>query len=107
MRKRFIVPALVVGLALTSCAATADAGRSIPEVREALKTQSIKDSITGADAMLRQNTEFYQTTYELERDLLVCETLHPVPAGHPVNHPESVPLADCVKGTFDAYRKDA
>ena len=107
MRNRFIVPALVVGLALTGCAASADTGRSIPEVREALKVESIKDTITAADATLRQNTEFYQTTYELERDLLVCETLHPVPAGHPVDHPESIPLADCVKATFTAYQEDA
>ncbi|UTM47081.1 hypothetical protein [Glutamicibacter mysorens] len=121
MKKHLPVLA-IAALALASCApAQADAGRvsstaavehravgnisnSIDEVREALEQDGMRAQVhTNLDSLL-SSSEAYETAFEFERDLFVCEQLHPVPANHETDHPESKPLADCVRHTFEAHQ---
>lgn len=121
MRKDLSALALTV-LALAGCtAAQEDADRvastvavehhsvggtstSIDEVRDALEQDGMRNEIrTNLDVLLSKS-EAYSTPFELERDLFVCEELHPVPDDHEVDHPESEPLATCVRQTFEAYQ---
>ena len=112
----------IAALALAGCApAQADASRvastaavehhsvgntsnSIDEVREALEHDSMRAQVhTNLDSLL-SSSEAYATSFEFERDLFVCEQLHPVPADHDVDHPESKSLADCVRQTIEAHQ---
>lgn len=121
MKKQLSVLA-IAALALAGCApAQADAGRvasttaverhavgntsnSIDEVREALEQDNMRAQVhTNLDSLL-SSSEAYSTSFEFERDLFVCEQLHPVPADHEVDHPESKPLANCVLHTYEAHQ---
>lgn len=121
MKKHLSVLA-IAALALAGCApAQADAGRvastaaverhavgntsnSIDEVREALEQDSMRAQVhTNLDPLL-SSSEAFATSFEFERDLFVCEQLHPVPADHDVDHPESKPLATCVLQTYEAHQ---
>ncbi|WP_190263645.1 hypothetical protein [Glutamicibacter nicotianae] len=120
--KKNLTPLAVAVLALAGCApAQADTGRvastaavehhsvgnttnSIDEVREALEQDSMRAQVhTNLDSLL-SSSEAFATFFEFERDLFVCEQLHPVPADHDVDHPESKPLADCVRHTYEAHQ---
>ncbi|GAA3305557.1 hypothetical protein [Glutamicibacter nicotianae] len=120
--KKNLTPLAVAALVLAGCApAQADAGRvastaavehhavgnssnSIDEVREALEQDSMRAQVhTNLDSLL-SSSEAYETPFEFERDLFVCEHLHPVPADHEADHPESNPLATCVRHTFEAHQ---
>lgn len=120
--KKNLTPLAVATLALAGCApAQADAGRvastaaverhavgntasSIDEVREALEHDFMRAEVhTNLDSLL-SSSEAYATSFEFERDLFVCEQLHPVPADHDVDHPESKPLATCVRQTYEAHQ---
>ena len=120
--KKNLTPLAVAALALAGCApAQADTGRvastaavehravgnttnSIDEVREALEQDSMRAQVhTNLDSLL-SSSEAYATSFEFERDLFVCEQLHPVPSDHAVDHPESKPLATCVWQTFEAHK---
>ncbi|MGP5383407.1 hypothetical protein ACTXL8_14670 [Glutamicibacter arilaitensis] len=121
MKKNLSVLA-VAALALAGCApAQADASRvastaavahysvgntanSINEVREALEHEGMRAQVHANLDSLLSSSEAYATSFEFERDLFVCEQLHPVPADHEVDHPESTPLANCVRSTFEAYQ---
>ena len=89
--KKFIAIAFTA-LLLTGCSAVrvADTAEVVPIAEE-------------TRVELVSNTEFYGTTYEFERDLYTCEQLHPVPADHSIDHPESTPLAECVLATYKAH----
>lgn len=120
--KKNLTPLAVAALALAGCApAQADTGRvastaamehysvgnivtSIDEVREALKQDTMRAQVhTNLDPLLARS-EAYGTSFEFERDLFVCEQLHPVPADHEADHPESKPLATCVRHTYEAHQ---
>lgn len=120
--KKNLTPLAVAALALAGCApAQADAGRvastaavehhavdntanSIDEVREALEQDSMRSQVqTNLDSLLARS-EAFATSFEFERDLFVCEQLHPVPTDHEADHPESTPLAQCVRGTYEAHQ---
>lgn len=120
--KKNLAPLAVAALALAGCApAQADASRvastapvehhsvgntanSIAEVREALEQDGMRAQVhTNLDSLL-SSSEAYATSFEFERDLFVCEQLHPVPADHEVDHPQSTPLASCVRQTFEAHQ---
>lgn len=120
--KKNLTPLTVAALALAGCApAQADANRvastaaverhavgnssnSIDEVREALEQDSMRAQVhTNLDPLL-SSSEAFATSFEFERDLFVCEQLHPVPADHEADHPEAKPLADCVRQTFEAHK---
>ncbi|MGP9034573.1 hypothetical protein ACT17S_16100 [Glutamicibacter mysorens] len=120
--KKNLTPLAVAALALAGCApAQADAGRvastaaverhsvgnttnSIEEVRKALEQDGVRAQVhTNLDPLLA-SSEAYATSFEFERDLFVCEQLHPVPADHEVDHPESKPLATCVRQTYEAHQ---
>lgn len=120
MKKHLPVLA-IAALALAGCApAQADAGRvsstaavehravgnisnSIDEVREALEHDGMRAQVHANLDSLLSSSEAYATSFEFERDLFVCEQLHPVPADHEVDHPESKPLADCVLLAFETH----
>lgn len=116
------LPALAIAaLALAGCAsAQADETRvtgsasfvtyavgstdnSVDEVREALESDALRVTVhDNLDALLSKSEDF-GTSFEFERDLFVCEMLHPIPADHAPDHPESKPLADCTLGTYRAF----
>jgi hypothetical protein len=120
--KKNLTPLAVAALALAGCApAQADAGRvastaaveqhavgntasSIDEVREALEQDSMRAQVHKNLVPLLSSSEAYATSFEFERDLFVCEQLHPVPADHAVDHPESKPLATCVRQTYEGHQ---
>ncbi|KWR73303.1 hypothetical protein RN04_03415 [Arthrobacter sp. W1] len=118
------LPALAVAaLALAGCVpAQADAGRvastaavehhavgntfnSIDEVREALDQDGMRAQVHMNLDSLLSSSEAYETAFEFERDLFVCEQLHQVPADHEADHPESKQLADCVRHTYEAHQR--
>ncbi|MCS3494100.1 hypothetical protein M2368_003128 [Arthrobacter sp. JUb119] len=121
MKKNLSVLAVSV-LALAGCApAQADASRvastaavehrpvgntsnSITEVRKALERGDLRAQVHANLDSLLSSSEAYATSFEFERDLFVCEQLHPVPADHETDHPESRPLANCVRLTFGAHQ---
>ncbi|WP_404285236.1 hypothetical protein [Glutamicibacter arilaitensis] len=53
---------------------------------------------------LQAKADMFGTSIELERGLYDCEQAHPIPVDHAPDHPESVPLADCVKLAFEAHQ---
>lgn len=76
---------------------------STNEVSEALSTSEMRSSVrSNLDTILTLSQDL-NTPYEFERDLFVCEELHPLPADHRPEHPESEPLTACVEDTFNAY----
>lgn len=124
MSKRSITPAVlgISVLLLTGCMQSAEARvagtaeyqvspdavgntvSSISEVREALETAGMRGAVrNNIDRILTLSRDL-NTPFEFERDLLVCEELHPLPADHGPEHPESKPLADCVEKTFQAHQ---
>lgn len=121
MKTNFAVLA-VAALALAGCApAHADASRvvstaavahyavgntanSIAEVREALNREGMRAKVHANVEELLSNSKGFETSFEFERDLFVCEQLHPVPADHDIDHRESKPLATCVRQTFEAHQ---
>ncbi|UTT40231.1 hypothetical protein NMP99_02940 [Glutamicibacter mishrai] len=121
MRKRNIIPAVLGALAfaLTGCG-QADEARaegtapvyfpvgstagSIAEVREALDNDDVRNTVKDNLSLLLSRSEGFDTPFEFERDLFVCELVHPIPADHAPDHPESQPLADCVLQTFEAHQ---
>lgn len=98
----------------TRVAGTADYGftpdavgntvNSIDEVREALNTGAMRGIVRDNLDQILTLSEDLNTPFEFERDLLVCEKLHDLPADHGPEHPESKPLANCVERTFEAYQ---
>jgi len=122
MRKRITITVVLAAIALapTGCAQATDtriAGttepthpavgntvNSIKEVREALKTAAMRAAVRNNIDRILTLSQDLNTPFEFERDLLVCEELHPLPADHGPEHPESKPLADCVEKTFQAHQ---
>ncbi len=123
MRSRFIVPtALGISVLLSGCAqateprvagsaeypVTVDAigntTGSITEVREALTMDTIRASVRDHLDTILTLSEDLNTSFEFERDLYVCEELHPTPADHGPEHPETLPLAACIEDTFTAHQ---
>ncbi|MFJ2318385.1 hypothetical protein ACIOTN_16985 [Glutamicibacter sp. NPDC087661] len=120
--KKNLTPLAVAALALAGCVpAQADASRvastaavkshsvgntsnSITEVRDALERDDMRAQVHANLDSLLSSSEAYATHFEFERDLFVCEQLHPVPADHETDHPESRPLANCVRLTFEAHQ---
>lgn len=112
----------VLALALAGCAsAQADTNRaagtatvahyavgntatSIDEVREALKRNDMRAMVHNNIEELLSKSEDFGTSFEFERDLFLCEQIHPIPADHDANHPESRPLANCVLLTFETHQ---
>lgn len=125
MRKRHIIPAGlgISALLLTGCAqaqatetriagsaayevtpdAVGNTVNSIREVREALNTETMRASVRANLDRILTLSQDLNTPYEFERDLFVCEELHPLPVDHGPEHPESEPLTACVENTFNAY----
>lgn len=125
MRNRSIVPtALGISVLLSGCVqateprvagsaeypVTVDAigntTGSITEVREALTTDTMRTNVHDNLDTILTLSEDLNTPFEFERDLYVCEELHPTPADHGPEHPESVPLAACIEDTFTAHQID-
>jgi len=77
---------------------------SIDEVREALTSGAMRGIVRDNLDQILTLSEDLNTPFEFERDLLVCEKLHELPADHGPEHPESKPLANCVERTFEAYQ---
>lgn len=125
MRKRITISVVLAAIALatTGCAQATDtrmAGtaefqvspdavgstvNSIKEVREALETAAMRGAVRNNIDRILTLSQDLNTPFEFERDLLVCEELHPLPADHGPEHPESKPLADCVEKTFQAHQE--
>ncbi|UAV84816.1 hypothetical protein BV113_00220 [Glutamicibacter phage BIM BV-113] len=122
MRKRITITVVLAAIALasTGCAQATDtriAGtieptrhvvgntvNSIQEVREALETAVMRGAVRNNIDRILTLSQDLNTPFEFERDLLVCEELHPLPGDHGPEHPESKPLADCVEKTFQAHQ---
>jgi len=77
---------------------------SIDEVREALERVDIRAEVHNSLEELLSKSEDFGTSFEFERDLFICEQLHPIPEDHEANHPESRPLANCVLLTFETHQ---
>lgn len=120
--KKKLTALAVLALALAGCAsAQADTNRaagtsevahyavgntanSIDEVREALKRNDMRAMVHNHVEELLSKSEDFGTTFEFERDLFICGQIHPIPADHDANHPESRPLANCVLLTFETHQ---
>ncbi|WP_334121890.1 hypothetical protein [Glutamicibacter sp.] len=124
MSKRSITPAVlgISVLLLTGCMQSAEARvagtaeyqvspdavgntvNSINEVREALETASMRGAVRNNIDRILTLSQDLNTPFEFERDLFVCEELHPLPSDHGPEHPESAPLAACIEDTFTAHQ---
>lgn len=93
-----------VGSAEVAHYAVGNTANSIEEVAEALKDQSIRANVHSHLGELLWKSEDFNTSFEFERDLFVCEQLHPIPADHEADHPESKSLADCVMLAFETHQ---
>lgn len=92
----------VVSTAAVAHYAIGNTANSITEVREALNREDMRAEVHDNVEELLSSSEAFETTFEFERDLFVCEQLHPIPADHEPDHPESTPLANCVRSTIEA-----
>ncbi|WP_346921936.1 hypothetical protein [Glutamicibacter creatinolyticus] len=81
--------------------------RAIPEVRDALHAPEMRGIVADTVAELLGASEEYETPFEFERDVLVCEQLH-----HPAlseddpeyfSDPVASLLSDCINATISAY----
>lgn len=113
-----ILSLAAVALLLAGCAPAAAAvesepvavgntARSTPEVREALAEHDMRVVVKDTMAELLDASAVHDTTFEFERDVLVCELLHTVPVepSDPTygDYSESDLLSDCLNLTISAH----
>jgi len=113
MKKKFVscmaVP--LVALSLTACIKAPDdmgnTDHSIDEVAMALTSSDMRRVITDTRAELIGSAENFGTTFEFERDILICEQLHQpsvsVDSPDYGADPESDLLSDCLNGTIASH----
>ena len=94
----------VAGTADIAHYAVGNTTNSIDEVHEALKHDDLRAEVHENLSVLLTKSEDFGTSFEFERDLIVCEQIHPIPADHEADHPESRPLANCVLRTFETHQ---
>lgn len=87
--------------------AVGDVTESLPEVREALTEYDMRVVVRDTMTELLDASATFETSFEFERDILVCELLHQVPVDFddPTydDYPEGDALSDCVNGTIAAH----
>lgn len=103
---------LLMAIALTACtpASATEVGgidNSIQEVALALQSDDMRQVITDTAQELRDAATEFGTTFEFERDVLVCEQLHPTALDETdpnyETDPEAIPLSDCINGTIASH----
>lgn len=109
---RSIATVAVLSFTLAGCVQdptpyAGDVSRSIPEVASALSGVDMQEIVADTDKELRDAALAYGTSYEFERDILVCEQLHmtqiePEDEGYELD-PQAEPLSDCLNLTISSY----
>lgn len=80
---------------------------SIPEVQTALANPVIQQVVSDTHKELVDTADKYDTSFDFERDILICEQLHPtvISPDSPLYgyDPQAQPLSDCLNLVISAY----
>lgn len=123
--KKLLATGAITGLLLTGCTPAyaesdrvaesveyvsvpvGDVSNSIPEVADALESYDMRVIVNDTLTELLDASATYETSFEFERDLLVCEQLHVTELDPSQENygddPEAEPLSDCINLTISAH----
>lgn len=84
-----------------------DGSNSIQRVRTSMTDPEIQQAIVNTERELRDAATEFDTTFEFERDILICEQIYVTlePAGSPAyfDDPTATALSECINLTIAAH----